>query len=134
LEAVPHGIVANDRTFQRDAGDQRVSLWTTDLDTARGLIKEFGLPQEEIFGLSKGQIFAIFLNDQVTEDLVQITYNRTAGEIFADYASSGIEFKLRAPEEGKKYSHLTAVIFTPPVLPSNLGLRSMVSGGLSEKR
>ena len=134
LEAISHQFVADNRTFQRDAGDRRISIWTADPTAARELIREFGLPQDKILQLGKDQIFAIFLNDQIPEDLVQITFNRTAGEIFADYASSGMKFKLRAPEEGKKHSHLTAVVFTPPIQPANLSLRGMVSGGLSEKR
>jgi hypothetical protein len=134
LEAVPHKVVADHRTFQRDQGDRRISIWTADPATVHELIREFGIPQDKSVQLGKDQIFAIFLNDQITEDLVQIAFNRTAGGVFADYASSGMEFKLRAPEEGKKYSHLTAVVFTPPIQPANLGLRGMVTSGLSEKR
>jgi hypothetical protein len=134
LETIPHRIVAENRTFPRDAEDRRISIWTTDPAMAQTLIREFGIPRDKNFQLRNDQIFAIFLNDRITEDLVQITYNRTAGEIFADYASSGLEFKLRAPEAGKKHSHLTAVVFTPPILPGHLGLRGMVTGGLSEKR
>jgi hypothetical protein len=133
LETIPHRVIDDNRTFLRDETDQKLSVWTTDSATARKLASDFGLRQEEILGLNKGEIFAIFLNDRITEDLVQITRNRTAGETFADYADSGMRFKLKAPEDGKKYSHLTAVIFTPPEMPSRLGMRRMADG-LSEKK
>lgn len=77
---------------------------------------------------------AVFLNDNILEDLTAIVYNKNSNKTFADYADSGIEFKLKAPDEGKKYTHLTVVIFAPAVnSPSHLGLRGMISGGLSEK-
>lgn len=134
LEAIPHRVLEDNRTFLRDATDRRYSVWTDNPAMAKSLIETFGIRQEETFTLQKGEIFAIVLNDHITEDLVQITHNKTANTIFADCADSGIQFKLKAPEKGKKYSHLTAVVFTPPALPSHLGLRGMMVGGLSEKR
>lgn len=134
LESVPHRIIDDNRTFLRDLTDRRYSVWTGDPAAAKELITTFGIRQEEIFTLPKGEIFAIFLNDRIEEDLVQITHNKTANEIFADYADSGIRFKLKTPETGKKYSHLTAVVFSPPAMPNHLGLRGMIVEGLSEKK
>lgn len=132
LEAIPHRVIDDNRTYQRAATDKEISFWTTDTATAGKLVTRFGLKHEESLALGPGEVFAIFLTDRITEDLVQITRNRTANEIFADYADSGIQFKLRAPEDGKKYSHLTAVVFTLPEAPSRLGQRGMVEG-LSQK-
>ncbi len=66
--------------------------------------------------------------------MIQITRNKTARQTFADYADSGIEFKLKALQNGKKYSHVTAVVFTPGDIPSHIGVRGMIVGGLSEKK
>jgi hypothetical protein len=76
----------------------------------------------------------VFLNDRLEEDLVQITYNKQTSETFADYANSGMMFKLAPLGQGKKYSHLTAVVFTPVVTPSHIGLRDMIPNGLSDKK
>lgn len=132
LKPLPHQVVHDERTFLRDATDRRYSVWTDDDTKAAALFAEFKILKD--FQLPKGKILAIFLNDRITEDLVQITFNATANRTFADYAASGIEFKLRAPPEGKKYSHLTAVVFTPEHIPSHLGLRGMVMDGLSDKK
>ena len=43
-------------------------------------------------------------------------------------------FKLLTLAEGKKYSHVTAVIFAPIGEPNHLGLRGTITGGLSEKQ
>ena len=134
LQSIPHRIIADIRTFIRDATDRRYSVWSDDPAKANQIIKDFGIRQEELFTLQKGDIFVVFLNDRLEEDLVQITYNKTANGTFADYANSGMMFKLNQPGEGKKYSHLTAVVFTPVVTPNHIGLRDMIPNGLSEKK
>jgi hypothetical protein len=132
LKALPHQVVHDQRTFIRDATDRRYSVWTDDDAKAAALFTEFRILED--FQLPKGKILALFFNDRITEDLVQITFNTPANNTFADYADSGIEFKLRAAPEGKKYSHLTAVVFTPEHAPSHLGVRGMVMDGLSDKK
>ncbi|MEK7951478.1 hypothetical protein [Luteolibacter soli] len=133
LKPIEHKVIHDQRTFLRDATDRRLNVWTNDPAKAAPLLKEFefAVPDPK---LQKGQVLAIFFNDTITEDLTAITHNKTANHTFADYADSGIRFKLKAPPEGKKYSHATAVIFTPADALSNLGLRGMATGGLSEKR
>lgn len=128
LEPIPHRVIDENRTYQRSATDGQISIWTTDSVTAQKLASRFGLKQEKLLSIKAGEVFAIFFSDRITEDLTQITRNRTANEIFADYADSGIRFKLQAPEKGKKYSHITAVVFTPPEMPSHLGMRGMIQG------
>ena len=133
LQPLEHKVIHDQRTHLRNSNDQRQNIWTDDPAKAAPLLKEFGfaVPDPQV---QKGQVLAIFFNDHITEDLAAITHNKTANATFADYADSGIRFKLKAPPEGKKYSHATAVIFTPADALGNLGLRGMVTGGLSEKR
>lgn len=133
LQALQHQVLHDERTFARDSADRRYSLWTDEPVKVAGLLKEFGFSNPD-FKMEAGQVLAVFLNDTITEDLTQMTYNKTANRTFADYADSGIRFKLKAPEEGKKYSHVTVVVFTPVGTPSHLGLRGMIAEGLSEKR
>lgn len=133
LQKLDHEVIHDQRTYSRDATDCRYSVWTDEQDKATKLLKDFGFAVQD-FQLQKGQILAIFLNDNITQDLTQIVYNKTANMTFADYADSGIMFKLRAPEEGKKYSHVTVVIFKPTGTPGHLGVRDMVRGGLSDKQ
>ena len=90
--------------------------------------------QKEGVALKTGEVLAVFFNDRIEEDLVQITYNKTARQVYADYADSGIRFKLKAPENGKKYSHATAVVFTVSDMPSQIGIRSTMTDGVSEKK
>jgi hypothetical protein len=133
LQTLEHKVIQDQRTHLRDKTDRRYSVWTDDSTKAAPLLKEFGfaVPDPQ---LQKGQVLAIFFNDHITEDLTAITHNKTTKSTFADYADSGIEFKLKAPPEGKKHSHATAVVFTPVGAVSHLGQRGMVTGGLSEKR
>lgn len=133
LQTLEHEVIHDRRIHSRDTTDRRYSVWTDEQNKATKLLKDFGFPVRD-FQLQKGQVLAIFLNDDITQDLTQIVYNKTTNKTFADYADSGIKFKLKAPEEGKKYSHATAVVFVPIGTPSHLGMRSMIQGGLSEKQ
>ena len=131
---IQHRVVADNRTLVREAADRRYSIWTDDESKIDGIISELGLPQTGTVRLKPGEIFAVFLNDRIEEDLVQVAFNKNTKQYFADYADSGIRFKLRSPPKDKKYSHLTAVIFSPTGIPSHIGMRGMISHGLSEKK
>jgi hypothetical protein len=135
VELLPleHKIIHSERTHLRDKTDRRYSVWTDDPAKGAPLLKEFGfaIPDPQ---LQKGQVLAICFNDHITEDLTGIVHNKTANKTFADYADSGMEFKLGPPPEGKKHSHAIAVVFTPVGAVGHLGARGMVTGDLSEKR
>lgn len=133
LQTLEHKIIHDQRTYTRDGADRRYSVWTADQSKATKLLKDFGIVVPD-FQLQKGQVLAVFLNDNITQDLTRMVYNKTANDTFADYADSGIKFKLKAVAEGKKYSHVTAVVFSPAGMPSHLGVRDTVRKGLSEKR
>lgn len=133
LQRIEHKTIHDERTFVRDAVDRRYSIWTDDQAKATAAMKELGFGVVP-FELKPGQILAVFFNDNITEDLVQIEHNKATRSTFAVYADSGMRFKLRRPEVGKKYSHATVVIFTPIGIPSHLGLRAMAQGGLSDKK
>ena len=96
------------------------------------ILKEFGTDVSEV-QLGKGEVLAVFMNDMFTQVLMQIVHNKSANQTFADYADSGIYADMPNPQEGKKYSGATAVVFTPINNPSHLGMRCMVQDGLSEK-
>jgi len=134
LQPIPFKSMFDNRTFVRDISDRRYSVWTDDSTKANILASEFGMPENQIINLESGEVFAVFLNDNIAEDLVQLVYNTNTQRYFGDYADSGIQFRLRRLSDDKKYSHLTAVIFTPLSPPSHLGIRGMIQGGLSEKR
>ena len=133
LQPLEHKVVQDQRTYLRDTTDQRLSVWTDDPAKVAPLLKEFGFTAADP-QLQKDQVFAICFTDRISDELTAITHNKTATSTFADYADSGIRFKLKAPPEGKKYSRATAVIFTPPGALSELGSRSLVTEGTSEKR
>jgi hypothetical protein len=133
LRTLEHKVLDDKRTYIRDDTDRRYSIWTADPGKAIKLLKDFGFSAPD-FQLREGEVLAVFMNDNITQDLIQVVHNKTANKTFADYADSGIEFKLVALEEGKKYSHVTAVVFTPIGTPGHLGIRGMVADGLSEKR
>jgi hypothetical protein len=130
LQVLPHSVLHDERFHSRELTDNRISVWTDEPEKAAILAKEFGFPPPAA-PLGKGQIFAIFLNDHVAEDLVQIVGNKIARSAFADYAESGLRFNHPMPKPGQKYSHLTAVLFTPSHHVSSLGIRAMSEGGQS---
>lgn len=134
LSTVPHEVLADNRTFKRDEKDQRFNVWTDDSAKAQALLKEFAITPDKKVELQKGEILAVFLNDNITEDLMQIVENKKAGSIFADYADSGIRIKMTSPGEGKKYTHLTVVIFRTDRTPNQLGVRTMLMDAVSEKK
>jgi hypothetical protein len=133
LQKIPHRVVADEITHVRDVSDRRYSVWADNPEKASEILSEFNLKPQK-FELKEKEILVVFLNDRIEEDLIQIVHNKTAGEYFSDYANSGKKFRLRRLSEDKKFTHLTAVIFSPPTIPNHLGIRSMVRDGLSEKR
>jgi len=134
LQSIPFKSIFDNRTFVRDVSDRRYNVWTDDSTKAQALASEFGMPQDQVIQLETGEVFAVFMNDNIAEDLVQLVYNSNTHRYFGDYADSGIQFRLRRLSDDLKYSHLTAVIFTPLSHPSHLGIRGMIQGGLSEKK
>ena len=133
LHTLEHKVIHDERTHIRDGTDRRYSIWTADPSKATNMLKDLGIVVPD-FQLKKDQVLAVFMNDNITHDLTQIIHNKTANDTFADYADSGIKFKLKALEAGKKYSHVTAVVFIPVGTPGHLGMRGMIPGGLSEKQ
>lgn len=133
LQTLDHKVIHDQRTYTRNDSDRRYSVWTDDQSKATKLLKDFGISAPAL-QLQKGQILAVFMNDNITHDLTRIIHNKTANDTFADYADSGIRFKLKALPEGRKYSHVTAVVFSPVGNPSHLGVRDVVPDGLSEKK
>lgn len=133
LQTLAHKVIYDERTYTREVTDRRYNVWTTDQGKAAMILKSLGIVVSD-FKLQNGQVLAVFLNDNITQDLTQIVHNKTANDTFADYADSGIRVKMEAPQEGKKYSHVTAVVFNPIGMPSHLGVRDMVQDKLSEKQ
>jgi len=133
LTKIDHEVIHDQRTYVRDVEDRRYNIWTDDHDKAVKILKNFKL-EVEGFQLPEGKVFAVFFNDNIAQNLTQIIYNKNANSTFADYADSGIKFKLKALEKGKKYSHITVVIFKPINIPRHLGIRDMVRGGLSNRQ
>ena len=134
LQSIPFKSIFDNRTFVRDVSDLRYNVWTDDSTKAQTLAFEFGIPQDQIIQLEPGDVFAVFLNDNIAEDLIQIVHNSNTLQCFGDYADSGIRMRLRRLSDDKKYTHLTAVIFTPLSPMSHLGIRGMIQAGISEKR
>lgn len=132
LKPLAYRVVHDQRTFLRPVDDEMCSLWTSDPAKAGELLSALKLEIDPP-ALKAGEVLAAFLNDTITESITGIVFNETANETFADYADSGIRFKLMAPPDGKKYSHLTLVVFTPSQTPSNLGIRTMKQGTLSKR-
>lgn len=131
LLTLSHQVLHDARAHVRPAGDRHYNHWTHDPAKASELLQEFGITLPG-FQLQEGQILAVLLNDNIHEDLDRIVFQNTQRRTFADYLDSGIMFKLRELPEGKKYSHLTVVVFTPVEKPSHIGLRCMKTGGLSK--
>lgn len=132
LQSLTFEVIRDIRIFKRSITDNYHSIWTEKASATEPLLRSFGIESKNV-PLKPGHIMAIFLNDNFREDLTAIVYNKSSNQTFADYADSGIEFRLKPPEEGTKYTHLTVVVFAPAVSPSHLGLRGMISGGLSQK-
>jgi hypothetical protein len=133
LTPLKYRVIFDETKITRPESDRRCCVWTDDSSQATPLLGTLGVRSAEAVTFQKGEVFAVFLNDTITDDLTAIIHNETADETFADYADAGIRFKLMAPPAGMKYTHLTAVIFTPAGALSRLGIRGMIPDMLSEK-
>lgn len=133
LTPLKYRVIFDETKIVRPESDKRCCVWTAESSQATPLLGTFGVRSAEAVTFRKGEVFAVFLNDTITDDLTAIIRNEIADETFADYADSGIRFKLLAPPDGMKYTHLTAVVFTPAGALSRLGIRGMIPDVLSEK-
>jgi len=131
LVALPYRVVHDQMMYLRDKDDRRYNVWTDDPAKATALLESFAV-DAPAFTLKKGEVLVAFLQDDITEALTGVMCYKATGECFGDYADTGVMFKLGPTPEGKKHSHLTVVIFTPPVQQSHIRMRAMVRGGLSE--
>ncbi|PTX99212.1 hypothetical protein DB345_02225 [Spartobacteria bacterium LR76] len=131
LVELPYRVVHDEMIFLRDKDDRRYSVWTDDPAKVPALLAGFNLGFDDLL-LKKGEVLVVFLQDDITQVLTGVFYNKTARECFADYAYADIMLKIGPTPEGKKRSRLTVVIFTPPERPSHIGMRATVRGGLSE--
>ena len=127
LQTLKHKVICQYPLYQRDVTDRRYCIWTDDQDKATKMLKEFSADVPD-FQLRKGEVLAVFMNDMIEEVLIQIVHNKMAGDTFADYADSGVRRDMLPPQEGKKYTRATAVVFTPIHEPTYLRLRGMVQG------
>lgn len=132
LVELPYRVVHDEMIFLRDKDDRRYNVWTDDPAKVSALVGSFGLGFDDLL-LKKGEVLAVFLQDDITKVLTGVVYNKTTRECFGDYADSDIMLKIGPTPEGKKRSRLTVVVFTPPELPSHIGMRGMVRDGLSER-
>jgi len=131
LVVLPHRVVHDEMLFLRDKDDRRYNVWTDDPAKVPALLAGFNLGFDDLL-LKKGEVLVVFLQDDITQVLTRVMYNKATRECFGDYVDSGVMFKLGPTPEGKKRSRLTVVVFTPPVRPNHIGMRAMVRGGLSE--
>jgi len=127
LQPLKHRVIHEYPLYQREVTDRRYCVWTDDQDKAKKMLKEFSSDVPD-FQLRKGEVLAVFMNDMIEQVLIQIVHNKRVGDAFADYADSGERADRLPPQEGKKYTQATAVVFTPIHEPNYLGMRGMVEG------
>jgi hypothetical protein len=132
LKSIAFSVVEDQRAYQRPEQDKRSCVWTDTVAGGSKLLESFGITNKKLL-MKEGQVLAIFLTEPIHEDLTAIVFNSSVSETFADFADSGLRMKMSAPEEGKKYTHLTAVVFTPVQAVKNIGVRRMVEDAVSEK-
>ncbi|MGH8047785.1 MAG: hypothetical protein ACREKL_11100 [Chthoniobacterales bacterium] len=133
LTPLKYRVLLDQRTYIRQLSDIRCCVWTDKSPDATPLLGSLGVRTAEAVTLQKGEVLAVFLNDTITETLTAMIHNETADGIFADYADSGLMFKLVAPPARMKYSHLTVVVFSPTKPVSQIGIRGMIPHVLAEK-
>jgi len=131
-EPLKFSVIVDERTFTRPEGDHRCCVWTDDSAHIGKFFAALGI-KAEATPLKKGQILAAFFNDRITEDFLGVMWNANNEEIFADYADSGMMFKLGTTIPGVKYSHLTVVLVDAPKTPSKWGIRGIVPDVTSEE-
>lgn len=132
LKSIAFSVVEDQRAFQRPEQDKRSCVWTDTVTDASKLLESFGIANKKL-AMKEGQVLAVFLTEPIHEDLTAIVFNSSMSETFADFADSGLRVKMAAPAEGKKYTHLCAVIFTPDKPLKTIGIRRMVEDAVSEK-
>jgi len=113
-----HRILADTRTYVRAAADERSCVWTDEPAKAKALIKEFAVEDAETFQLKEGEYLAVFLNDEIQNEFKGLTFDPATKTVTSNYVVATAQFRLVYPGDGKKYTHLTVVTFTPPEKPA----------------
>ena len=126
-EKIAYEILHDDPFFQRDKDERHFNDWTSNPKKVAALLGKYRIKKD--FQLPEGSILAILLSDRISYDLKKITFDATTATAYAEYKDSGVMYKLAAPREGMKYTHLTAVVFTAPAVPKDFHLRAKLIGG-----
>jgi len=124
---IAYEVLHDDPFFLRDKDERHFNDWTSNPEKAAALLEKYRIKKD--FQLPQGSILAILLSDHITCNLQKITFDASSATAYAEYKDSGIRYKLAAPPEGKKYTHLTAVFFTAPVDAKDFHLRAKLIGG-----
>lgn len=124
---IAYEVLHDDPFFLRDQDERHFNDWTSKPKKAAALLEKYRIKKD--FQLPEGSILAILLCDHITYNLQKITFEASTATAHAEYKDSGIRYKLPAPPEGKKYSHLTAVVFASPVDAKDFHLSTKLIGG-----
>jgi hypothetical protein len=126
-------VVADRRLLVRDAADKSSCVWTALPEEIDPLLRKYGLSNTEDVILKKGEVLALFLNDRVEENLIEIKRDGNKDDYIAHYADSGMRIRFDRDSRDRKLTHVTAVVLHPPSFPKELVLRGTGGNGGSDK-
>ncbi len=111
----------------RSETDTRQNIWTQNQQEAVKVLAELKISVPS-FKLEDGEVLAILLNDHYGNDFIQMVFNKSANNYFADYAHDGIRYHIdySGLQEGKKDTTARVVIFKAKDKPLEILTRGML--------
>ena len=78
------------------------------------------------------QMLIFGITDNISTTAFQFLKQERLRSFVLDYADTGIKYKLKVPEKGKKYSHLQIFILDRMEGISHIRVKNLVANGLSK--
>jgi hypothetical protein len=116
----------------RDCEDR---VYSGQIKSEEGLAKFkniYGIELDSALVNFNTQMLIFGITDNISTTAFQFLKQERLRSFVLDYADTGIEYKLRAPDKGKKYSHLQIFILDRMEGISHIRVKNLVANGLSK--
>ncbi len=118
----------------RDENDRTYSGQIKSKDGLAEFEKIYGVKVEGININFNEQMLIFGVTDEISTRAFQLLKHKNLQSFTLDYTDTGIKYKLKRPDEGKKYSYLQIFIIKKVGKISHINVKNLLRNGLSKAR
>ena len=126
IKEVFSGIITRDKDDRVYSGQIKSEAGFADFQ------KTYGVNLNDLKLDFKKQMLIFGITDDISTRAFQLLNNIQLNSFTLDYADTGIMYKLRAAEEGKKHSHIQVFVMKKTNGISHIKVKNLIRNGLSK--